>query len=87
MLLTNVLTFSTLVIELALAVLLWNRRARPYVVAAGIALHLGIEVTMAVGFFSLTAVTLYLSFVEGETAERWLGALRSRRRSWGSGRP
>jgi hypothetical protein len=78
MLLTNVLTFSTLVIELALAVLLWNRRARPYVVAAGIALHLGIEVTMAVGFFSLTAVSMYLSFTEGETAERWLRTLRAR---------
>jgi hypothetical protein len=78
MLLTNVLTFSTLLIELALAVLLWNRAARPYVVAAGIALHLGIEFTMAVGFFSLTAVSLYLSFAEPATAERWLAALRAR---------
>lgn len=78
MLLTNVLTFATLVIELALAVLLWNRAARPYVVAAGIALHIGIDFTMSVGFFSLTAVTLYLSFTEGETAERWLAALRRR---------
>ncbi len=78
MLLTNVLTFSTLVIELALATLLWNRRARPYVVAAGVALHLGIELTMSVGFFSLTAVTLYLGFVEGATAERWLDAVRRR---------
>lgn len=78
MLLTNVLTFSTLVIELALATLLWNRRARPYVVVAGIALHLGIEVTMSVGFFSLAAVTLYLSFTEPATAERWLDRLRRR---------
>jgi hypothetical protein len=78
MLLTNVLTFSTLVIELALAVLLWNRRARGYVVIAGVLLHLGIEVTMAVGFFSTVAVTLYLSFTAEETAERWSAAIRSR---------
>jgi hypothetical protein len=80
MLLTNVLTFSTIVIELALALLLWNRRARVYVVLAGVALHLGIELTMAVGFFSATAVTLYLSFTEPTTAERWLGAWRARLR-------
>jgi hypothetical protein len=73
-----VLTYATLVIEIALPVLLWNRRARPYVIAAGLALHLGIELTMAVGFFSATAVTLYLSFVEPATAERWLEVVRRR---------
>lgn len=78
MVLTNVLTLSTLVIELALAVLLWNRRARVYVVIAGVLLHLGIEVTMAVGFFSTVAVTLYLSFTAEDTAERWLAAIRAR---------
>lgn len=77
LLMTNVLTLATLVIELALAVLLWNRRARPYVVVAGILLHLGIEVTMAVGFFSIVAVVLYLSFTPEETAERWLRRIRA----------
>jgi hypothetical protein len=87
MLITNLLTYGTLAIEIALPVLLWNRRARPYVVAAGVALHLGIELTMAVGFFSLTAVTLYLSFVEPTTAQRWLEAIRRRtgRRDVGEG--
>jgi hypothetical protein len=77
-LLTNALTFATLVIEIAIAVLIWNRRARVYVVAAGIALHLGIEMTMAVGFFSSVAVSLYLAFVPGDTAERWLEVVRDR---------
>lgn len=77
MLMTNVLTLSTLVIELALAVLLWNRRALVYVVTAGVLLHLGIELTMAVGFFSAVAVTLYLSFAPEETAERWLRRVRA----------
>lgn len=76
MVLTNVLTYSTLVIEVALAVLLWNRRARPYVALVGVALHVGIEVTMAVGFFSATAVSLYLTFMSSGTAERWVATLR-----------
>ncbi len=74
LLMTGVLTYSTLVIEVALATLIWNRRARPYVLLAGVALHVGIEATMAVGFFSIVAVTLYLAFVPGETAERWIAA-------------
>lgn len=78
LLVTNVLTFATLVIEIAIAVLIWNRRARVYVVAAGVALHLGIELTMAVGFFSAVAVSLYLAFVPDDTAERWLEAVRGR---------
>jgi hypothetical protein len=78
LLLTNVLTFSTLVIELALAFLLWNRRALPYVAVAGIGLHLGIELTMSVGFFSTVAVCLYLAFTPPDTAERWIAAIRQR---------
>ncbi|MEX1177316.1 MAG: HTTM domain-containing protein [Nitriliruptor sp.] len=83
LLMTQVLTYATLVIEVALAVLLWNRRARPFVVVAGILLHLGIEVTMAVGFFSTVAVILYLSFTPPEVAERWIEVLRW----WLSGGP
>jgi hypothetical protein len=78
LLVTNVLTYTTLLVEVALAVLLWNRVARPYVVVAGVLLHLGIEVSMAVGFFSTVAVTLYLSFTEPRTAERWLTSVRRR---------
>ena len=73
---TNVLTYATLVIEVALALLLWNRVLRPYVAAAGIALHAGIEYTMAVGFFSIVAVSLYLAFVEPDTGDRWLAVIR-----------
>lgn len=78
LLLANVLTFSTLFVEAALAVLIWNRRARPYVLAAGVGLHLGIELTMSVGFFSAVAVSLYLAFVADDVAEGWLDALRRR---------
>jgi hypothetical protein len=79
---TAVLTWTTIAIELALATLLWNRRARPYVVLAGLGLHLGIEVTMSVGFFSAVAVTLYLTFIDPATVEGWLARLRG----WFEGR-
>lgn len=71
-------TYATLVIEAALAFLLWNRRLRPYVALAGVLLHIGIEITMSVGFFSLVSVTLYLAFVEPSTVERWLATVRRR---------
>lgn len=78
LLVTGVLTYTTLVIEVALAVALWNRRLFPWVAGAGVALHIGIEYTMAVGFFSTVAVSLYLAFVPPDTAERWIGRLRGR---------
>jgi hypothetical protein len=53
---SNLLTYGTLAVELALAVLLWNRRARPWVVAAGVLLHLSIQATIMVGLFSTTVV-------------------------------
>lgn len=84
-----VLSYVTIIGELALAILLWNRRARPYVVAFGLLLHLGIEVTMTVGFFGLTICAMYLAFVEPRTAERWMGRLRSLRQrpAMGRGKP
>lgn len=49
---SNLATYGTLALELGLAVLIWNRRARPWVLLAGVAFHLLIEITMRVGFFS-----------------------------------
>ena len=80
-LLANMLTFGTLVVELALALLIWNRRWRPYVVAAGIALHLFIELTFALGFFSMVMIASYLAFVPEETMEAFLDRVRSRMRA------
>jgi hypothetical protein len=63
----NFLTWSTLAIELALGVLVWVPRLRPWVLALGIALHLSIEVTMGVGFFSYAVFVAYLAFVPPQT--------------------
>lgn len=69
MLLSNVLSWSTLLIELAIGLLVWNRRARPWVLAAGVALHLCIFVSMSIGLFSLAMFVLYLAFLPSDRAE------------------
>jgi hypothetical protein len=81
---SNLLTYGTLAVELSLALLIWNRRARPWVIAAGVALHLSIQATILVGLFSVTVFVGYLAFVPPETMARWLLALRGRlgRSSW-----
>lgn len=79
-LVSNLLTYGTLAVELSLALLIWNRRARPWVIAAGVALHLSIQATILVGLFSVTVFVGYLAFTPPETMSRWLLALRDRLR-------
>lgn len=69
-LIVNAVTWGTLIIELAIAVLVWNRRCRPWVLAAGVVLHLMILVNLNVGFFSPAMFVLYLAFVPEETVRR-----------------
>ena len=78
LLLTELATYGTLAAELAIGVLVWNRAARPWVLALGVLLHLSIELTLAVGFFSITIVTLYLAFLPPERAEQVLWWVRDR---------
>jgi hypothetical protein len=65
-------TFGTLAVELAVGVGVWFPRARLPVIAAGIALHAGIALSMRVGFFSAAMLVLYLAFVPPAVAERAL---------------
>jgi hypothetical protein len=65
-----VLTYGTLVVEAALVVGLWLPRARWWVMAAGVGIHLGIEATLLIGWFSLTVVACYLAFVPAEVLHR-----------------
>ncbi|WP_158087270.1 HTTM domain-containing protein [Mycobacterium aquaticum] len=69
---TNMLTFGTMLVELALAVLIWNRKARPWVLVAGVSLHLGIDSSILVGFFSYAMLASYLCFVPPESATRFI---------------
>ena len=82
-LVANALTYGTLLVEFAIGVLVWNRRLRPYVLLAGVGLHLSIELTMRIGFFSWAVLVAYLAFVPPETAERVIQRVRSiGRESW-----
>jgi hypothetical protein len=66
----NVATWGTLTLELAAGILVWNRRLRPWVLAAGVLMHTGIMLTMNVGFFTPAMFVLYLAFVSPETVRR-----------------
>jgi uncharacterized membrane protein YphA (DoxX/SURF4 family) len=77
----HVFTWGTLVVEGAIPLLVWNRRTRPFVLAAGAALHLSIDLTLRTGFFSWIVLASYVAFVPPETAERILRRFRRQRYS------
>jgi vitamin K-dependent gamma-carboxylase-like protein len=65
--LVNVATWGTMLIETSLAILVWNRRCRYWVLGAGVVLHTLIWLNMSVMFFSLAMLILYLAWVPWET--------------------
>jgi hypothetical protein len=69
-LLMNAATWGTLVLELSIGILVWNRRCRPWVLAAGVVMHSLIMLTIAVGFFAPAMFVLYLAFLPPETVQR-----------------
>jgi len=77
--LSNLMTFGTLAIEAGIAVLVWNRKLRPWVLGAGVIMHLSIAINIMIGFFSMAMFVAYLAFVPSDTMERWLLRFRERR--------
>jgi Vitamin K-dependent gamma-carboxylase len=69
-LLMNAVTWGILTVEFSIAILVWNNRLRPWVLAAGVVMHTLIMITITVGFFTLAMFVLYLAFVPPETVER-----------------
>lgn len=55
-------TWSTLIIEFGLGFFVWFKETRKWFIIAGIGLHLGIEVLMAIPFFEWLMVVLLTSF-------------------------
>jgi uncharacterized membrane protein YphA (DoxX/SURF4 family) len=60
---STVMTYLTLAIELMVGILVWNRAARPVVLALGAGLHIAIGLSLNVAFFSETVLTTYLTFL------------------------
>lgn len=71
--LLNLLTWATLAFEASFVFLVWNRRWRPWVLAVGFAFHLGIDLMLDIGFFSIALWIAYLGFVFPDVADRLIG--------------
>ena len=89
--LSNLFTFGTLAIEASLAILVWNRRARPWVIGAGVLMHGLIAINIMIGFFTMAMFVAYLAFAPPDTMERLIVRLRvrlsSRRAAGEAGQP
>jgi predicted DCC family thiol-disulfide oxidoreductase YuxK len=69
--LVNVATYGTVLIEIAYPFLIWQRRSRPYMLAAAIFLHLQFALLMNLYYFSFIMIMGHMSFVRRE----WLSGL------------
>jgi hypothetical protein len=76
--LAALMTYGTLAVELALGLLVWNRVLRPWVLLLGVALHLGIDFSVRVGFFSYAVLVAYIAFLPPETVSGWVVRVRDR---------
>jgi hypothetical protein len=70
-----VASVGTVALELALSVGLWFRRARRWLVPAGVGLHVFIYVTLPVHIFSALSVLLYLAYLDPDEVHRTLDRL------------
>jgi hypothetical protein len=71
-------TFGTLALELSLGILVWNRALRPWLLAMGIVMHVMIDLSVLVGYFSAIMLVGYIAFIPPETADRYVLAARDR---------
>jgi uncharacterized membrane protein YphA (DoxX/SURF4 family) len=73
------MTWSALFIEFSMGTLIWVKEWRKWVLLAGLTLHLGIEVTMSIGFFEWVMVSAYILFLEKSEFDR---ILRPVQKTW-----
>jgi hypothetical protein len=76
--LSHLMTWGTLAVEGSIVVLVWNRRTRPWVLGAGVLMHVAIAVNIMIGFFTMAMLIAYLSFVPPETMERLVARFAAR---------
>jgi predicted DCC family thiol-disulfide oxidoreductase YuxK len=72
------ITYGTLVAELAIGLGLWFRKTRIYAVVIGVALHLGIGFTFAIPVFGLVMMSTYLLFLTDDEIDHWLDGAADR---------
>lgn len=65
-------TYGTLVVELALATVVFYKPWRKWVLLSGLGLHGYIEYRFNIPFFALTIVTGYICFYEGDEVAAWV---------------
>ena len=63
---TNAMTYGALLMEFALAFLLWVRAARPWIMPMGLALHVAICLTVNIPVFGEIITACYLLFLTPE---------------------
>ncbi len=73
-----VTTWGTLAAEFALAVLVWFRPLRKWVLLSGLLLHGYIEYSMNIPLFSFLMMSLYIVWYDGEEVEGWWERLKAR---------
>ena len=71
-------TWGTLLVEFALAVLIWIREFRYWVMLAGVMLHLGIDYSMNIPFFGLIMMSGYIVFLEEDRLNLFFAWLRQK---------
>lgn len=72
----QIATWATLWIEFSLFTLIWVRPIRYYVLALGLALHLGIDYAMNIPVFEWITMAAYISFVDAKYVEQFVAALQ-----------
>lgn len=72
------MSLGTVALELALAVGLWFRRARRWLIPAGVALHVFIYLTLPVNVFSALSLVLYLAYFDPDDVHAAIDRLSGR---------
>lgn len=73
-LLVALATYFTLLLQLAFPFLVWNQRAKPYLIVAGVTLHASIAVLLGLLSFSITMIIADVSLLSDNqiARSRWL---------------
>jgi hypothetical protein len=67
------MAWATLIFELGFPLVMLSSLVRPWWLLLGVGFHLGVWITMEVGWFSPMSLCWYALFVPGETLARWAG--------------